>query len=242
MMARTGSHSPHGSSAWLRGAARLGSREEPEFHWLLIALVTQLVALMLVRSGLLADIVLSASVATVGLATLPLLPRGSVRTIQLILCAVSVLFVWMSPQSSGLIAYSLGRLAVVLFILTVAWWTVWHLARAQRVTAETLLGAVSGYLLLGLAFATLFGILERVTPGSLQGHSASVDLAQFSDLLYFSFVTLTTVGYGDITPARDGAQLLAIGEAIVGQFYIAAVVARLISLHVSSGKGVAAGS
>jgi len=236
-MARPGHSTPERWRGWLRGAARLGSSDEPVFHWLLVALVAQLVALMLVRSDVLTQLLMTISVAIVGLATMPLLPpHGPTRPAQLILCAISVGSVWMSPQSSSVLAYTVGRFAMVLFVVSVAIWTVWHLARAQRVTAETLLGAVSGYLLLGVAFATLFSIIERTAPGSLRAGVVGTDMTDFGNLLYFSFVSLTTVGYGDITPVASAAHLLAIFEAVVGQFYIAAVVARLISLHVSSGK------
>jgi voltage-gated potassium channel len=233
-MARTGAPDPTPLDAWLRGSTRLGSKEEPDFRWLLGALVTQLVALMLVRSEVLAEVVLSVSLATVGLATIPLLPpRVGIRIVHLVFCAVSVAFVWMRPETSGLLAYALGRLAMVLFVLTVATWTVWHLARARRVTTETLLGAVSGYLLLGLAFGTVFAVIEHAAPGSLRVGVAEMGIADVGDLLYFSFVTLTTVGYGDVTPVGGAAHLVAIFEAIMGQFYIAAIVARLISLQIS---------
>ena len=233
-MARSGEPTPPGAGGWLRGAARLGSQDEPEFGWLLAALVAQLTALTLVRSELLTELVMSVSLVAVGLATIPLLPASGVaRRLQFVLCGVSVVFVWMSPQSGGTVLYTVGRSAVVLFVVTVAMWTVWHLSRARRVTARTLLGAVSGYLLLGIAFGSLFAIAERTVPGSLQSSVAGTDLEEIGHLLYYSFVTLTTVGYGDVTPVGDGARLLAILESVLGQFYIAAVVARLISLHVS---------
>jgi hypothetical protein len=139
-----------------------------------------------------------------------------------------MMFVWLAPTAEGRVIYAVGRLSVVAFFVSVAAWTVWHLALAQRVTARTLLGAVSGYLLVGIAFAVSYAMLEVVAPGALR-----LGEARSSDLVYFSFITLATVGYGDITPVSAAARMLAVAEAVIGQFYVAAVVARLISLFVA---------
>jgi hypothetical protein len=224
-------------TAWHSGTARLGSREEPNFIWLLVALLVLLVGQAWMPDDFVADVVFSAGVATVGLATVPLLPpRTGVRYGQLALCAGAILSIWFGPRVESVLLVALARLSLVAFFLTVATWTLWHLIRAQRVTTETLIGAVSGYLLLGIAFGLVFGIIEVVTPGALRlGLTDGASLtAKGPSLLYFSFITLTTVGYGDITPVSDGARLLAMAEGVTGQFYIAAVVARLISLQVSS--------
>jgi len=74
--------------------------------------------------------------------------------------------------------------------------------------------------------------VERLSPGAFSGHTdESGTLAQWA---YFSFVTLTTVGYGDMTPVALGARSLAMLEALVGQLYPAVIIARLVSLQVGS--------
>ena len=111
-------------------------------------------------------------------------------------------------------------------------------SREKEVTADAVYGAFCGYLLVGLIFGHLFCVLETLAPGSFR---ASEPLpAAFPDedrlhflLTYFSFITLTTVGYGDVTPASRGARGLAVVEAIVGQFYIAVLMAQLIGIRVA---------
>jgi len=221
------------TAEWLRGAPRLGSGTEPKFVWLLGALVVLLAGNVVVHRPFAQHVVFSACVATVGLATIPLLPpHGLIRRAQLLFAVLAVGFVWLGPTWRGAAMYSAGFLGLVAFFVSVAVWTVWHLMRAERVTAETLIGAVCGYLLAGLAFALLFSTIETVAPGSLRLGAAATGQTG-SDIVYFSFITLTTIGYGDIVPVGEGARLLVIVEGVTGQFYIAAVVARLISLHVA---------
>jgi hypothetical protein len=113
---------------------------------------------------------------------------------------------------------------------------------ATAVSADTLAGAFCGYLLTGAVFGHLFCVLELVSPGSFR---ASADLAALLVtvqhrrylLMYYSFMTLTTVGYGDIIPASPPARSLACLEALLGQFYIAVVMAELIGLKVSRPAG-----
>jgi hypothetical protein len=103
--------------------------------------------------------------------------------------------------------------------------------KSGTVTKHRILGAIAAYLLLGLSWASAYEILFQVVPGAFRGLG---DLAPARDLVYYSFVTLTTVGYGDITPAHQGARMLAVGEALVGQLYPAILVARLVSLEVQA--------
>jgi len=113
--------------------------------------------------------------------------------------------------------------------------------RERRVSADTILGGVCIYLLIGIAFVNLFVLVEVAAPGSIQvygrplievagdaGHTDELTL-----MLYFSFTTLTTLGYGDIHPVQPLAQLAATAEAVLGQLYVAIFVARLVALHLA---------
>ncbi len=95
-------------------------------------------------------------------------------------------------------------------------------------------GAVAGYLLIGLTFATLFHLINLVTPGSFTYGLDPSAMLNFSDFVYFSFVTLATLGYGDIVPITDQARSLAILEAITGALYLAILIAKLVSLSIVS--------
>jgi hypothetical protein len=104
-----------------------------------------------------------------------------------------------------------------------------HALRARVVDAEHIFAALDAYLLAGLIFGVCYWLLEQNWPTSFGAASASdLDLAR---AIYFSFVTIATLGYGDIVPASDAARGLAILEAVGGQMYLTVLVARLVSLY-----------
>lgn len=100
-----------------------------------------------------------------------------------------------------------------------------RLAHHHAVTGATVAGAVCAYLLIGSLFALVFATLAvaQRTPFFGVGHDAT-----YLDFVYFSLVTLTTVGYGDLTPVSDAARMLAVTEALLGQLYLVTVVALVV--------------
>ncbi len=119
----------------------------------------------------------------------------------------------------------LGALLVLAGAVAINVFAVGHAVR------DRLFGAVVLYLLIGLIWAVAYAILDSMVPGAFAGVRKDDNAA--ADWAYFSFVTLTTVGYGDITPVARLARTLAILEALVGQLYPAVIIARLVSLQVS---------
>jgi voltage-gated potassium channel len=108
----------------------------------------------------------------------------------------------------------------------------------RQVTGDAIFGAVCGYLLLGIIWSLLYYAVETAAPGSfnLPASRGTADAAAHLDrgsLSYYSFITLATVGYGDITPHTPLARTLAWLEAIVGQFYLAILVAGLVGFIVT---------
>ena len=114
----------------------------------------------------------------------------------------------------------------------------WVLARevfaSGKITYHRIMGAISLYLLVGMTFVALFTFVGLVVPKSFSGLSFEDNLALASNLNYFSFVTLTTTGYGDIVPVHPIARSLCNLELIIGQLYPATLLARLVSLEVTS--------
>jgi Ion channel len=100
-----------------------------------------------------------------------------------------------------------------------------------RVTYHRITGAVLLYLTIGQIFVGLYGMVDLVVPHSLSGVSVAEAPKLLSDLIYFSFSTLTTVGYGDIVPVHPIARSLSSVEAIIGQLYPATLLARLVTLE-----------
>lgn len=113
-----------------------------------------------------------------------------------------------------------------------------NVLKEKQVTGDEVLGAVCGYLLAGMAWANVYALTELVSPGSFSmSHGFAEDLpdwhARAAVFNYFSLVTLTTMGYGDITPARPPATIFVTLEAVFGQFYIAVLVAQLVGLRLA---------
>jgi voltage-gated potassium channel Kch len=104
--------------------------------------------------------------------------------------------------------------------------------RAGHVTVHRISGAVAAYLMIGLVFAYVYDAIEVLLPGSFHFASPELRGAQLSDpMTYFSFTTLTTVGYGDITPRTPLTQSLANVESLIGQLFPTILIARLVALE-----------
>ena len=143
-------------------------------------------------------------------------------------------------ETSGPVLFA-GHLCAVLFLFGASVLIVRSLFSAPTLTFDSILGAVCGYLFLGLGWAVLYALIEGFRPGSFEISPKLVtggDVAHPlpSVLTYYSFVTLTTVGYGDINPVSPATRTLSWIEAITGQFYLAAIVAGLVSLLTAKGK------
>ena len=113
-----------------------------------------------------------------------------------------------------------------------------EILRSERVTTDTGVGGISVYLLIGITFAMVYGLVSHLDPTAFPISSGAVadrvrlpGRAGFSELVYFSLVTQTTLGYGDVVPLSSAARSLSALQAVTGQIYLAVFVARLIGLH-----------
>jgi hypothetical protein len=107
-----------------------------------------------------------------------------------------------------------------------------------KVTYHRIIGGVLLYLTIGLTFVALFGLVALFVPDAFKGiEPLRGNLPIAGNLIYFSFVTLTTIGYGDIVPLHPYARGLANIEAVIGQLYPATLLARLVTLELTSDKG-----
>lgn len=102
-----------------------------------------------------------------------------------------------------------------------------RIASSRVVTVETILGAIAVYLLIGFSFASIYALIGLFAPG---GFFQNYPTARVTDYLFFSYTTLTTVGYGNLVPVGNLGQTFAMIEALLGQIYLVIVVARLVSL------------
>jgi hypothetical protein len=130
-------------------------------------------------------------------------------------------------------AYLYSLLAGILFFSFLAGLLIYELLiHDTKVDAETLWGAVNIYVLMGLCFAFWYAALSLFEPGLFTGKFMNEPLeGQLMGFIYFSFVTITTLGYGDITPSTTGVATLTYLEALIGQLYVAIMIARLVGLY-----------
>jgi hypothetical protein len=135
-------------------------------------------------------------------------------------------------------------LDAILFMLVAAV-QLYAILGQRRVSADTVVGGINAYLLIAISFMLIHALLELVEPGAYRVGDATLaeyvlgdDRSEgFATMLYFSFVTITTLGYGDIVPVSGAAKLAASIEALFGQIYLATFIARLVALYVAGAKG-----
>ncbi|GIE98472.1 potassium channel family protein [Paractinoplanes rishiriensis] len=101
------------------------------------------------------------------------------------------------------------------------------LARRREADRELMLGALSAYLMLGMAFGYAYRCLAALLPGPFYGEAGDGTLA---DSLFYSFITLTTTGYGDLVPAGNPGRGLAVLEALLGQLFLVTAVAKIVNI------------
>lgn len=135
-------------------------------------------------------------------------------------------------QDNLTVAYSFLGCYSLFCIIVVACLVRLLLRARQAINADTLCAALSGYLLLGLLWTYAFAVLELAAPGSFSFGVEDLDVsAKFERLAGFSLTTLTTLGYGNVAPTNPRSDALATLEAIIGQGYLAIVIARLVALQ-----------
>jgi voltage-gated potassium channel Kch len=154
--------------------------------------------------------------------------------ISLILGLPWFILTWINLLISPL-SLTLNLIAIVFIILFLAFTAIvilLYILKSTEVSKDILYAAISIYFLIGGTFSTIYIFLNTIEPGSIINNINSV--VTTSDLLYFSYVTLTTLGYGEIIPVNAYARSLAIIEAIIGVMYIAIIISRMVGLFISN--------
>ena len=191
--------------------------------------------------GLEIDAVLVTVVLILGLLAVSRSRRTFILGMSLMLPAIVIR--WFSHFQPHLLPPPAQNIAALIFISFVELQLLRFIFRAQRVDSEVLCAGVSGYLLLGMLWMSAYMLVARLNPVDL--HQVPPQLGAFAfnissaiphqlsqfEAYYFSFITLSTVGYGDITPLSHGARTLAMLEAMTGTLYMAVLISRLVAQH-----------
>lgn len=150
--------------------------------------------------------------------------------IVVVIPAVFLMYFGGSSRQAAISGGAIGCLFLAIVIAAI----LRHVFRQSRVTVHSVLGALSAFLLMGVLWDFLYVASDAALEDAFEGLSSNPGMRD-AQLFYFSFVTLTTLGYGDVTPARPETMSLAMVEAITGQAYlvvlVAYLVARLVSEH-----------
>jgi hypothetical protein len=129
-----------------------------------------------------------------------------------------------SEQEGGLRSFVFITSSILYVLAPIS--IVRHIGYRRQVDQETMLGALAAYLLIGMAFAFTYRFLGSVEDAPFFGNKGEGTMSQD---LFFSFITLTTTGYGDLVPADNPGQSLAVLEALVGQLFLVTAVAKIVS-------------
>ena len=143
----------------------------------------------------------------------------------IVVALMIVIFLWNNSRQSDLIA----TIAYILLFIYFTFITIYlfrDLLLSKEITASVIIGAFAGYFMIGVIYFFVYSLLDLAYPDTI-----SVDMQSsqgIDNMFYFSFITLTTIGYGDFTPTSGLGQKLAILEGLIGQFYIAIIMAILV--------------
>jgi hypothetical protein len=193
---------------------------------LVLVVVTYVVSVSFV-AGWAQSVVLAVQLATVWLtfrtARTPLSARVMVFVVFLAVAAVAFVNLFIAVTSEALaVAFVVSALLYVVAPFAV----VRDIATRRSVDQEAVLGAIAAYLIVGMCFAFTYRAIGVLQPTPFFGAEGPGDMTQ---TLFFSFVTLTTTGYGNLVPATNPGQSLAVMEAVLGQLFLVTAVAKIIT-------------
>lgn len=163
-------------------------------------------------------------------------PRARFLTYGLVVTLLVFIFIWNNYKESNDLerAAHLGRAAYIFLFIYFSFITFFlfkDLLRSKKVTASVIIGAFAGYFMIGVIAFFIFASLDSAYPDTI-----GVDMTSengIEDAFYYSFITLTTIGYGDFAPTSALGQKIAILEGLIGQFYLAIVMAILVGKFLS---------
>ena len=194
------------------------------------AIATDTIAVSTLIASILLTIVLLSAVFAVG-------GRDKKLDLAPLLAAPALFARWASySYADDLVSTEVFRGTGILFFGFVVLQLLLFIIRAPRVDSEVLCAGITIYLMLGLFWSLAYSLIDRLAPDSFVFNAgpASGRSMQGFQALYFSFITLSTIGYGDIVPVSKLARMLAIVEAVTGMFYVSLLIARLVSLYSSN--------
>jgi len=161
-----------------------------------------------------------------------------VLCVYVLTALLEVISVYYKSSSLQIVDHSLSAIYLSGIIIII----LYNMFYVAKITFDTICAALSVYLLMAVLWAVLYALVDAVSPGSFTFNSqigSGTSVMYFDEKLsmvplYYSLVTITTLGYGDIVPVTPMASMLAAVEAVIGQFYLTVLVAWLVGMHIST--------
>lgn len=215
---------------------RLHKYKQHRFYYLLIALLLTIILGPLLEEFTVLRFIFDVTLSLIFvLGCFVVSQKKYVSWVALVLSIPMLLSVWIGYFGLDMPQLTLvGRFSGIAYFALVAGTILVFVFTVRTVTWEVISAALVVYLLLGAMWGFNYGVIEALQPASFS-FSDHLTKQDGSGFMYYSFITLTTVGYGDITPITGIARSFSMLEGIVGQTYMAVLVARLVGLHVASG-------
>lgn len=204
---------------------------------LLVALVVLLISAPFVEELEGGHLILSVLFSLVLVAAVfPVADRKRTLAIALVLAVPALTARWINHFRPDLVHPFVFLVCALLLLAFVIGHLLHFVLRAPVVNVEVLCASIAAYLMLGLTWTVAYWLVDQVTPGGAFSFNTERGVHSIDGFtgLYFSFITLSTVGYGDITPVSRAARWLAAMEAVTGLLYVAVLIARLVSLYSST--------
>lgn len=170
--------------------------------------------------------------------------KNGVRIVAGLIACIAIILRWMTHFAPSPAIQAFSSFASLIFMVLLTTALLYKVFKDDKpVTVHRIRGAIAAYLLFGITWSILYSLLDQTLPHAfnLPELPALDSAGRQESITYFSFVTLATLGYGEITPTHGVSRMFAVLEALTGQLYPATLLARLVSLEVAHRNGGAAG-
>lgn len=207
-----------------------------KFFYLLTSLILYFLASPFLIANRLNNAILSIIITLVIVLCINVINRNRILLFSsIVLGSVSMICHWIiylnHPGEFIRLTYILS---ILLFLTIMTFFVIATVASRKEITVDSLLGAICGYFLLGLTWAMVFLLIDYLDPTAILDHRISISTRDhIQQMIYFSYETLATLGYGDILPVSDIARTISWLEAVTGQIYLAVWISQLVGLRIA---------
>ena len=207
------------------------------FQYFLVCFFLYLILGPFIRSVPFASVLLNLFLSTLLILAVYIIRRRTVLIKgSIILLAITLALLWVGELGFIELSAKGTNILLCLYLCSMVYSFSKYIFSARRVDADLICATLSLYLIIGLFWGTIYATVEAFQPGSFAGEilaNAPTSSDQLHYFYYFSYITLTTLGYGDILPKTEVAVVMCQVEAILGQFFTAVLVARLVGIEVA---------